>query len=150
MFLAPWTFKIFEIRGFVAPATIYSQFHIYNSPAHYWRLSHANISKWHLGEYCIMTKISCLSTWNPTLTKYLFPPELSLQTPHRENNLSAVRQAWLSVMDRSGAKRERDKVCVFHNNNFSVWGWIFFFSFKVLNRCPSNFWVICTHKNIHV
>ena len=82
---------------------------------------------------------------HPTLTKY-FPPDLSLQTPHRENNLPAVRRPWLSVMDRSGAKRELDKVCVFHYNNFSVWGR--FFSFKVLNRCPSNFVVICTHENI--
>ena len=74
-----------------------------------------------------MTKISCLSTWNPTLTKYLFPPDLSLQTPHRENNLSAVRRPWLSEMDRSGAKSEWDKVCVFHNNNFFVRGVDFFF-----------------------
>ena len=72
----------------------------------------------------------------PHFDEIPFPPDQSQQTPHRENNLSAVRRPWLSVMDRSGAKRERDKVCVFHNNNFSVWESIF--SFKVLNLCPSN------------
>ena len=73
-----------------------------------------------------MTKISRLSAENPTFDEMPFPPDLSLQTPHRKNNLSAVRRPWLSAMDRSGAKREREKICVFHNNNFSVWGLIFF------------------------
>ena len=36
---------------------------------------------------------------------------------------------------------------LFHFNNFSVWGSIFF-SFKVINRSPSNYLVTCTHENI--
>ena len=66
----------------------------------------------------------------PHFDEILPPPPLRSFTtnpPQGKNNLPAVRRPWLSVMDRSGAKREQDKVCVFHYNNFSVWGSIFFF-----------------------
>ena len=61
-----------------------------------------------------------LSTWRkslvwaprtPPLTKYFFPLICHYKKNHRENNLPALRQPSLSVIDRSGAKRERDKVC---------------------------------------
>ena len=79
----------------------------------------------------------------PHFDEVLPSPDLSLQIPHRENNLPAVRRPWLSVMDRSGAKIK----CVSFTIITSLFGGQFF-SFKVLNRCPSNFFVICTHEHI--
>ena len=61
----------------------------------------------------VMTKFSCLSTYlKPHFDEILFFPWSVTTNPCREDNLPAVRHPWLSVMDRSGVKRERDKVCV--------------------------------------
>ena len=80
--------------------------------------------------YTLSVKRNCFTTcWRKSLvwapeTPYFFTPDLSLQTPtHRDNNLPAVRQPWLSVYGQDvwgSEEREREKVCVLFTINTSL------------------------------